>query len=156
MKLLAEEERLLRYQQLRDQELLQKDRNRVEERKKKGNAYKSYLRQQMLEKQRAKQAEIERMRKERIELEQHIKNAEEQKRNEMYARRRTKSDYAEELRRQQRDDVQHRLRNEYVMGDRERAYHAAYLQPKPRFSEDVIGVIPRQSPSRRESRRYLQ
>ena len=154
-KLLAEEQRLLRYQQLRDQELLKQDINRVQEKKRKGHQYQQFLREQMQEKYRAKQAEIERMRKERIELEENIKLAEEQKLNELYARKRSKSEYAEQLRRQQREDIEHRFRGEFAMKEREKTYHRQYLEPKDRFSCDVIGVFPRESPSRRD-RRYLQ
>ena len=147
-KLLAEEQRLLKYQQLRDQ-LLKQDINRVQEKKRKGHEYQKFLREQMEEKQRAKQSEIERMRKERFELEEHIKLAEQQRLNELYARKSSKSDYAEQLRRQHREDVEHRFRGEFAMREREKTYHRQYLEPNDRFSRDVISVFPR-------DRRYLQ
>ena len=121
----------------------------------KGNEYQSYLRQQMEEKQRAKKAEIERMRKERIELEQHIKDAEKQRLDELYARKKSKSEYAAELQRQQRDDLEHRFQNEFAMGNKEREYHRQYLEPTQRMNQDVIGAFPRESPTKRD-RRYLQ
>lgn len=153
--LLEEEQRLLRYQQMRDQELLKKDIDYVQNKKHKENEYKSYLEQQMIEKQKAKQAEIERMRMERIELERMIKKQEEDKRDEIYNRKRNQNEYGQALRRQEQETHQHRVRDEYYMQDRERKYHKQYLEPKQTLSQDVIGAFPRESVSRRD-RRYLQ
>jgi len=153
-KLLEEEQRLLRYQQLREQSLTQQDQHKRSKRNHQEKAHKSFLQKQIEEKQQQKLKEIERTRRERIELEQEIQRQEDDHRRTMENKRRVVSDYAAELEKQQRENYEKQVKGQFYMNESDRLYHRQYLEPQATTNKEIIGSFPRESPSRRDLQRY--
>ena len=157
-KLLAEESRLVNYQRLREEAMDKQDQQKRQTLQKTQVVYKSFLQQQIEEKQRQKKVEIERMRRERVELEQEIKRQEESHQRSVEKKQRAVNDYAADLQRQKMENYERQIKGQFHMNDNERLYHRQYLEPKATMGQDVIGCFPRESPSRRDMQRfkYLQ
>lgn len=154
-KLMAEEERLLRYQQLREQDLAKKDAQRKGQRDRGKVSYKSFLEQQMQEKQMAKQQEIERTRMERVALEQQIGRQQADHERAMRQKKRLVSEYARDLDKQQSEERDRQIKSQFELSAKERSYHKQYLEPNG-LDKNIIGIFPRESPSDRQMKQYLK